>query len=73
MGNFAENLNLGNRVQPPLYIEKSVYPPSGEPSASSCRGKLSLRCWAFAWLNDCTNGDEANFTFVQAQKTQNLY
>ena len=26
---------------------------------------MSLRCWAFAWLNDYANGDEANFTFVQ--------
>ena len=46
-------------------IEKTTYPPSGEPSASSCPGKLSLRYWAFAWLNDCANGDEADFTFVQ--------
>ena len=28
----------------------------------------SLRCWAFVWLNDCANGDEADFTFVQTQK-----
>ena len=33
----------------------------------------SLRCWAFVWLNDCANGDEADFTFVQTQKTQSLY
>ena len=33
----------------------------------------SLRCWAFAWLNDCANGDEADFTYVQTQKTQSLY
>ena len=27
MGNFAENLNLGNRVRPPLtiYIRKTIY------------------------------------------------
>ena len=25
----------------------------------------SLHCWAFAWLNDCANGDEADFTYVQ--------
>ena len=56
------------------YIEKTTYPPSGEIGASSCRrGKLSFRCWAFAWLNDCANGDEANVTFVQTQKTQSLY
>ena len=34
---------------------------------------LSLCCWAFAWLNDCANGDEADFTYVQTQKTQSLY
>ena len=33
----------------------------------------SLRCWAFVWLNDWANGDEADFTFVQTQKTQSLY
>ena len=27
----------------------------------------------FAWLNDCANGDEADFTFVQTQKTQSHY
>ena len=42
------------------------------PSTSSCRGKLSLRCWPFAWLNDCANGNEADFMFVQTQKTQSL-
>ena len=47
------------------FIEKTTYPPSVEPSASSsCRGKLSLRCWAFVCLNDCArdcaNGDEAD-------------
>ena len=47
---------------------KTTYPPSGVPSASSCRGKLSLRCWASAWLNDCANGDEADLTFIQTQK-----
>ena len=36
-------------------------------------GKLSLCCWAFAWLNDCINGDEADVTFVQTRKTQSLY
>ena len=56
------------------YIEKTTQPPSGGPGASSCRGKLSLRCWAFAWLNDCANGDEADVnTFVQTRKSQNLY
>ena len=35
--------------------------------ASSCRGKLSLR-WAFVWVNDCANGDEADFKVVQKQK-----
>ena len=55
------------------YIEKTTYPPSGEPGASSCRDKLSLRCWAFAWLNDCANGDEADVTFVQTRKTQSRY
>ena len=44
-----------------------------EISCISCWGKLSLRCWAFAWLNDCANGDEADFTFVQTQQTQSLY
>ena len=33
----------------------------------------SLHCWAFAWLNDCANGDEADFTYVQTQKTQSHY
>ena len=33
----------------------------------------SLRCWAFAWINDCANGDVADFTYVQTQKTQSLY
>ena len=33
----------------------------------------SLHCRAFAWLNDCANGDEAELTFVQTQKTQSLY
>ena len=28
----------------------------------------SLHCWAFAWLNDCANGDEADFTYVQTKK-----
>ena len=28
----------------------------------------SLHCWAFAWLNDCANGDKADFTYVQTQK-----
>ena len=36
----------------------------------SRRGKLSLRCWAFAWLRKC---DEADVTFVQTRKTQSLY
>ena len=40
---------------------------------SSCLGKLSLRCWAFAWLNDCANGNETDVTFVQTRKTQSLY
>ena len=31
-----------------------------------------LHCCAFAWLNDCANGDEADFTYVQTQKTQSL-
>ena len=35
----------------PYYVEKTTYPSSWEHGASSCRGKLSLRCWAFAWLN----------------------
>ena len=25
------------------------------------------------WLNDCVNGDEADFMLVQTQKTQSLY
>ena len=33
----------------------------------------SLRCWASAWLNDCANGDEADFTFFQTQKAQSHY
>ena len=33
----------------------------------------SLHCWAFAWLNDRVNGDEADFTYVQTQKTQSHY
>ena len=32
---------------------------------------MSLRCWAFAWLNDWVNGDEADFTFIQTNKTKN--
>ena len=43
------------------YIEKTTYPPSGEPSASSCRGKIVvsllslcmakwLRKWRQGWL-----------------------
>ena len=36
----------------------------------SRRGKLSLRCWAFAWLRKC---DEADVTIVQTRKTQSLY
>ena len=35
--------------------------------------KLSLHCWAFTWLNDCANDDEADITFVQTRKTQSLY
>ena len=54
------------------YTEKTTYPPSGEPSASSCRGKLSLRCWAFSLLNDCVNGDEADLTVVQTQKKRKV-
>ena len=53
------------------YIEKTTYPPPGEPSASSCRGKFSLHCWAFAWLNDCANGNEADFAFIQTKKKKN--
>ena len=47
------------------FLIEKIYPPSGEPSPSSYRGKLSLRCWACAWLNDCANGDEADFTSVK--------
>ena len=36
---------------------------TGDPGASLCRGKLLLRCWAFA--NDCTNGDTADIKFVK--------
>ena len=37
------------------------------------RGKLSLRFWAFAWLGDCANEDEAGVAFVQTTKMQSLY
>ena len=47
--------------------KKKTYPPS-EPSASLLSQIIALRCWAFAWLNDCANGDEADITFVQTQK-----
>ena len=33
---------------------------------------LVMLRWSFAWLNDCANGDEADFTYVQTQKTQSL-
>ena len=55
------------------YIENTTLPPSCRSGSSLCWGKLLLRCWAFAWLNDCTNGDEADVAFVQTQKTQSLY
>ena len=54
-------------------IEKTTLPPSCWPGSSSCRGILSLRCRAFAWLNDCANSDEADVMFVQTRKTQSLY
>ena len=28
MGNFAENLNLGNRVRPPLYVRQDWNTPA---------------------------------------------
>ena len=36
-------------------------------------GQIVASLWAFPWLNDCANGDEADFTFVQTQQTQSLY
>ena len=33
----------------------------------------SLQSLCMANLNDCANGDEADFTYVQTQKTQSLY
>ena len=36
-------------------------------------GKLSLCCWAFAWPNNCANGDETDITFIWTQKLQSLY
>ena len=38
-----------------------------------CRGYVPLRCKVFARLNNCANGDEADVSFVQTQKTQSLY
>ena len=56
-----------------LHRKKTTLPPSCWPSSSSCWGKLSLCCWAFTWLNDCANDDEAEVTFVQTRKMQSLY
>ena len=53
-------------------FNKTKHSPSGEPCASlgaNCR----FAAEPFAWLNDCANGDEVDFTFVQTQKTQSLY
>ena len=69
----SHTINIYWSLSDYYYIEKTTYLPSGEPSALSCRGKLLLRCWAFAWQNDCANGDEADFMFVQTQKMQSLY
>ena len=37
------------------------------------RGLVPLRCKYFARLNNCANGDEADVSFVQTQKTQSHY
>ena len=37
-----------------------------------CQGLVPLRCKVFAILNNCANGDEADVSFVQTQKTQSL-
>ena len=34
---------------------------------------MPLRCKVFARLNNCANGDEADVSFVQTQKTQSHY
>ena len=38
MGNFAENLNLGNRFRPPLGIQKMATAMDVDPPASSSTG-----------------------------------
>ena len=46
MGNFAENLNLGNRVRPPprpIWWETIVYPlPGGRQLSTLCRANLMV-------------------------------
>ena len=38
----VQYISIDDFLITPIYIEKTIYPPSGERSASSCWGKLSL-------------------------------
>ena len=40
MGNFAENLNLGNRFRPPLHYQKTKTEPSINGLITSYRMRL---------------------------------
>ena len=60
-------------------IDKNDIVPSSDQIRPRCITKMhlclkvQLRCKVFARLNDCSNWDEVDVTFVQTQKSQSLY
>ena len=78
MGNFAENLNLGNRFRPPLYESQTVCTPSSVRARSACDvtfyfGKSWGSWWSDLFLIRCEITDFYNKTFESFIKVGCLY
>ena len=68
MGNFAENLNLGNRVRPPLFIRPREDSPSRSNDKSTKSGPATVQSSLNLAVLDLKKGHYVMGCFCQKGK-----